>query len=414
MTSDLGSPLTGPISDFFLDNPKKLDDPFPDLAWLREHHPVHRHEASGQWFVFPYDEVRSLFADRRMSADRIAGFAEAVPDSVREEVARVVPYLEKWLIFRDGEAHSHLRSVLHRGFNARAIEALREPIEQVAHDLLDPAVASGRFDVAADYGYLLPVYVLAAFMGVRPDDHDRVVQWSADFVDFFNIIPITEDTAGRMVQSSTEMTEYMRSLLAERGDDERDDFLGLMAAAARGGEVTEDEVIGNTMLLLIAGHLPVRNLIGNVVWLLAQNPREYERFRADASLLDSVIEEALRCEPPVAAIPRIPMEDVVVRGQTIAAGEVIQLSILAANRDPGQFVDPDRFDVARNPHGLLSFGHGPHGCLGARLAREQAKVALDVLFRRAGGPIAVDHSREIRWYRNAGNRGPENLPVKFG
>ncbi len=240
-----------------------------------------------------------------------------------------------------------------------------------------------------------------------------MVQWSADFVDFFNILPITEDTVHRMVKSSTEMTEYMRGLLDERADEQRDDFLGLMAAAAGTGEVTEDEVVGSTMLLLIAGHLPVRNLIGNVVWLLHQNPREYERFLAEPSLLDSVMEEALRCEPPVAAIPRIPMEDVVVFDQKIAAGEIFQLSIIAANRDPSRFPDPDRFDVTRNPRGVLSFGHGPHGCLGARLAREQARIALEVLFRRADGPLLVDDSREIRWYRNAGNRGPESLPVKF-
>src|SRR5438552_12153035 len=114
--------MSDPITDFFLDDPRKLDDPFEDLAWLREHHPVYRHEPIGQWFVFPYDEVRSLFSDRRMSADRIAGFAEAAPASVRDEVRQIVPYLETWLIFRDGVGHSHLRNVLHRGFNARAIE----------------------------------------------------------------------------------------------------------------------------------------------------------------------------------------------------------------------------------------------------------------------------------------------------
>jgi cytochrome P450 len=358
--------------------------------------------------------VRSLFADHRMSADRIAGFADAVPASVRDEVMSVVPYLETWLIFRHGAAHSHLRTVLHRGFNVRAIEALRKPIERVADRLLDPALGSGRIDVAADYGYLLPVYVLADFMGVEAADHDRVVQWSADFVDFFNIIPITEDSTRRMLRSATEMTEHMRGLLARRGTDDRDDFLGLMAAAARAGEISEDEVIGNTMLLLIAGHLPVRNLIGNVVWLLDENPREYERLREQPALLDSVIEESLRYEPPVAAIPRIPIEDVVVSGQPIAAGEILQLSIVAANRDPAKFPDPDRFDAGRNPHGALSFGHGPHGCLGARLAHEQAKIALEVLFRRAGGPLRVDRDGEIRWYRNAGNRGPEKLPVLLG
>jgi cytochrome P450 len=410
----VSTPIGDPIEDFFLDNPDKLNDPFPDLAWLREHQPVYKHEASGQWWVFPYDEVRSLFADKRMSADRIAGFAEAVPPAVRDEVARVVPYLETWLIFLDGEAHSRMRSVIHRGFNVRAIEALRGPVERAANALLDRGIDSGRLDVAADYGYLLPVYVLADFMGVHPEDHDKVVQWSADFVDFFNIIPITEDSSHRMCRSSDEMTAHMRALLAERGSDDRDDFLGLMAAAARGDEITPDQVIGNTMLLLIAGHLPVRNLIGNVVWLLQQNRAEYERLLADPGLLDSVIEEALRFEPPVAAIPRIPTEDIVVLGQKIPAGEIIQLSIVAANRDPSKFPDPDRFDAARDPRGVLSFGHGPHGCIGARLAREQARIALEVLFGRAGGPMLPDESRDITWYRNAGNRGPETLPVLIG
>ncbi len=160
--------------------------------------------------------------------------------------------------------------------------------------------------------------------------------------------------------------------------------------------------------------MAVRNLIGNVVWLLVQHPVEYERLRADPSLLHSTIEESLRYEPPITQIPRIPIEDIEVRDQTIPAGSIVQLSMVAANRDPDHFPDPDRFDVARNPHGVLSFGHGPHGCLGARLAREQATIALETLFRRTRGPLELDETQTIRWYRNAGNRGPENLPVRFG
>ena len=402
-----------PINNFFLDDAQKLDDPFGDLAWLREHRPVHRHEPIGQWFVFPYDDVRSLFADKRMSADRIAGFADAAPASVRDEVRQIVPYLETWLIFRDGTGHSHLRSVLHRGFNTKAIEAMREPIERIANELLDRATDAGRLDVAADYGFLLPAYVLSDFMGVRPEDRGRVVQWSADFVDFFNVIPITEDTTHRMIRSATEMTEHWRRLLSERARDSRDDFMGVMAAAVRNREIGEQEMVGSAMLLLIAGHLPVRNLIGNVVWLLLEHPAEHERLRKDASLLTSVIEEALRLEPPVAAIPRIALEDISIRDQLISAGEIVQLSIAAANRDPSHFPHPDRFDAARNPHGVLSFGHGPHGCLGARLAKEQATIALEVLFRRLGPDFCIDPARKVTWYRNAGNRGPEALPVSF-
>jgi cytochrome P450 len=403
-----------PVTDFFLENVQKLDDPFADLAWLREHRPIHRHEPIGQWFVFPYDDVCSLFADKRMSADRIAGFAEAAPASVRDEVKQIVPYLETWLIFRDGAGHSQLRSVLHRGFNARAIEAMREPIERIANELLDRATDSGKLDVAGDYGFLLPAYALSDFMGVRSEDRDRVVQWSADFVDFFNVIPITEDTTHRMIRSATEMTEHMRELLAERAGEDREDFLGLMAAAAREGDISEEEILGSTLLLLIAGHVAVRNLIGNVVWLLLEHPVEHQRLREDPSLLTSVIEESLRFEPPITAIPRVARQDVVIHDQTIRTGEIVQLSIAAANRDPSRFPDPDRFDAARNPHGVVSFGHGPHGCLGARLAKEEATIALEVLFRRLGTDLRLDHSREVRWYRNAGNRGPEALPLRFG
>lgn len=413
MSGPPSSPCSGPLSDFFLDSPEKLDDPFADLAWLREHHPVYKHEASGQWFVFPYDEVSSLFADRRLSADRIAAFAESAPPEVREDVASVVPFLETWLIFRDGPEHGRLRRALHEGFNATAIAALRAPVERVANALLDQAIHDGRLDVAADYGFLLPVYVLAEFMGVPVADHDRVVQWSVDFVDFFNVIPITSDTAQRMVRSSDEMARYMRGLLSARETHERNDFLGLMARAARTGEIGEQEAIGSTMLLLIAGHLPVRNLIGNVVWLLGRRPDDFARVLASRDMIDGVIEETLRYEPPIGAIPRTTIEDITVCGRRIPAGEVIQLSILAANRDPGHFPDPDRFEITRKPHGVLSFGHGPHGCLGARLAREQAQIALEVLFRRTG-PLWPDGERETRWYRNAANRGPENLPVKFG
>jgi cytochrome P450 len=414
MSSQSPPPRSDPIGDFFLDDPEKLDDPFADLAWLREHHPVHKHEASGQWFVFPYAEVSSLFADRRLSADRIAAFAEAAPPEVREDVASVVPFLETWLIFRDGPEHARVRRSLHEGFNATAIAALRERIERVASGLLDQAIDKGRLDVAADYGFLLPVYVLAEFMGVPAADHDRVVQWSVDFVDFFNVIPIAADTAQRMVRSSEEMASYMRYLLSARATQDRDDFLGLMARAARTDELSEQEAIGSTMLLLIAGHLPVRNLIGNVVWLLGRHPDDYERVLAAPDMIDGVIEETLRYEPPISAIPRITMQDISVCGQQISAGEVIQLSILAANRDPAHFPDPDRFEITRKPHGVLSFGHGPHGCLGARLAREQAQIALEVLFRRTGRPLWPDDERETRWYRNAANRGPGNLPVRFG
>jgi cytochrome P450 len=133
-------------------------------------------------------------------------------------------------------------------------------------------------------------------------------------------------------------------------------------------------------------------------------------FKPD--LLDGAIKETLRMEPPVTLVPRIALEDVELRGETIRAGQIVQLRIASANRDATRFPDPDRFDIALQPTRILSFGHGTHGCLGAHLAREQTKIAVETLFRRMSN-LRIDESQEIRWYRNAGNRGPDALPLLF-
>jgi cytochrome P450 len=232
-----------------------------------------------------------------------------------------------------------------------------------------------------------------------------------DFIGFFNIIPITAETTRPMVRSATEMIDYTKRLLAERRENPRDDFLGTLARA-KTEEITEDEIVANTMLLLLAGHVAPRNLIGNTIYLLLTHPDQFHKLRGNPELLRSAVEETLRYEPPVTLIPRIALEDFELRGNTIQAGQILQLSIASANRDGAHFPDPDRFDITRKPGKILSFGHGPHGCLGAPLAMEEAQIALETLFRRMPG-LRLDDSREIRWYRNAANRGPENLPLVF-
>lgn len=405
--------MTGALESFFLEDPRKLEDPFADRAWLREHRPVYRHEPAGQWFVFRYDDVCALFTDPRLSAGRIKGFVNAVPAALRDEVRGLAPFFESWLMMRDGAEHGRLRRRLHTGFNTAAIKALRGPIERMAEDLLERRLGEGSLDISGDFALLLPAYVLSDFVGAPSEDRDRFVEWSLGFVDFFNKIPITEDATKSMIATAAEMMEYIRALLAQRRSDPGEDFLGTMAdlAASEGG-VTEEEIVGNTMLLLLAGHLPVRNLIGNAIWLLLSHSDQGAVVRHDLSLLSAALEETLRYEPPVTLIPRITLEEVELRGETIPAGSIVQLSIAAANRDPNRFPDPDVFDVARDARGVLSFGHGPHGCLGARLAREQSLIALRVLFARLGD-MGIDERAELRWYRNAANRGPDELHVKF-
>lgn len=401
------------MEPFVLEDPAKLDDPFADLAWLREHRPVLFRESLGQWFVFGYEDVRALFADSRLGTNRVEAFVEAVPTSTRGEVRALLPFFASWLMMSDGDEHSRLRRLMHQGFGARAIKALAEPTERVANELVDRRVSHGCLDISEDFGLLLPAYVLAEFVGAPSEDRDRFVAWSLDFVQFFNEIPITEEATRAMVATTVEMREYFRRLVAERRRRRRGDFLGTMVAQSdpRDAEA-EEKIIANTVLLVLAGHLPVRNLIGNAVWLLLSRPQDAAAVQGDPTLLVGAVDETLRYEPPVTLIPRIPREDLDIRGQTLPAGAIVQLSIAAANRDPHRFSDPDRFDLRRNAGGILSFGHGPHGCLGARLAREQSVIGLRVLFERLQ-EMHIDEHREICWYRNATNRGPDRLPVVF-
>ena len=210
------------------------------------------------------------------------------------------------------------------------------------------------------------------------------------------------------------MIGYVGELLAERRREPRDDFLGAQANADA-EEISEEEIVANAMLLLLlllAGHVAPRNLIGNAVYLLLKHSDQLAKLREDPSLMRNVLEETLRFEPPVTLIPRIALEDFDLRGNRIRAGQIVQLSIASANRDEARFPDPDRFDVTREPGRTLSFGHGPHGCLGALLALEETGISLETLFRRMPDAKLAE-SRDIVWYRNAANRGPEVLALVF-
>jgi cytochrome P450 len=314
---------------------------------------------------------------------------------------------------KDGAEHARMRKTLNLGFNPAQVHELTGPIQRIVDELLDAAQERGRLDACADFAFLLPAYVLADFLGVPKEDRSKILQWSTDFVDFFNVVPITVENSRRVIESGVALMEYTRALLAGRRAHARDDFLGILAAAQRRGEpLTEAEIVGNTLFLLLAGHIAVRNLIGNAIHLLLTHPEARAALGADPALLHNAIEETLRYEPPVTLIPRVAGEDFPWKGQLIRRGEVVQLSIASANRDAAHFPDAERFDISRAPGKHLSFGLGPHGCLGATLAREQARIALTALLRRMPG-MRIDQSRPIRWYRNAGNRGPINLPLVF-
>jgi len=227
--------------EFFLNVPEKLDNPFPALKYFREQRPVFYYPLLHTWFIFRYDDVSTLFHDARLSADRMKDFVDTAPTDVRAELRTLAPSFERWVLMKDGQDHARLRQFLNFGFNATVVHSLRGLIQQSVEELLDRVQDQVHIDASGDLAFLLPAYVLSDLLGVHKEDRGKVVQWSGDFVDFFNVVPITVETTRRMTQSATAMIDYTKRLLAERRAHPQADFFGtLINASAEEASFTKE------------------------------------------------------------------------------------------------------------------------------------------------------------------------------
>ena len=315
------------------------------------------------------------------------------------------------MLNRDGDDHRRLRRLVTKAFTPRMVEQLRPRIQAIADELLDAVSSKGEMDLSAAYAFPLPITVIAELLGVPTEDQDRFREWS-DAV----ITPaISQEELERFFEQMGEFVAYLTDLFAARRAEPRDDLISaLLAARDDDDALTENEVFGTVVLLIVAGHETTVGLIGNAVLNLLSHPAELERVRADPSLLPAAIEEALRYEGPVErTLYRWASTDVELGGQTIRKGEGVIAIVNAADRDHNRFPDADRFDVTRDDKRHLAFGRGSHFCLGAPLARLEAEIALETLFRRLPGLRLAVPREELAWRPTPGFRRLVALPVAW-
>ena len=369
------------------------------------HEPVVYDPTLGQWLVFGYDEVRTALADdERLTHDRMHGFADRAPREALDAVRRHAP----WLISVEGDDYDWVRWILHAGL--RGAMGSADEIASGAHALLDGLADRERFDVAVDYAFPLIGHILADFLGVDRRDGERLVAWALDLVAFFNDLEITAECTDRMARSAAEMVAYAHALLTERRDELRSGFLELVAeSAARHGRELDVDTVGNITLPFLTGEIGVAHLIANTMWLLLAHDDAPPRVAAEPSLLAGAIAEALRYAPPVTLIPRIALQPVRIGAAVVQPGQVVRISVGAANRDPVRFPEPDRFDITRPQAGALGFGHGAHSCIGAGVSRMQTPIAVAALLERAPD---LELEGEPAWSPVPGIRGIEGLPVR--
>jgi cytochrome P450 len=267
-------------------------------------------------------------------------------------------------------------------------------------------------EVVRDLARPLPATVIAELLGVPERDRERFPHWSADLAELLD--PLSgHDGIEPAKRATAAVAACFRELLAERRRDPRDDLLSAMIAAEAEGEkpLDESELLALCALLLAAGSETTVNLIGSAVLLLLRHPDERKRLQDDLSLLPSAVEECLRFEPPVQLTDRAVVEPCELGGVALKPGDIVAAVIAAANRDPGRFHDPERFDVSRQDERHLSFGLGGHYCLGASLARLEAEIALGGLLRRF--PDFRGDPEPPGWRRSAVLRGPTAVPIRL-
>ena len=395
--------------------PEFRADPYRAFRQMREHDPVLCQPGlDGEtpiWFVTRYEAVAALLLDdeRFVRDPRLALTEEEL--TAKELLPPALAAIDNHMLNRDGDDHRRLRRLVTKAFTPRMVEQLRPRIQEIADELIDAVEPRGSMDLSAEYAFPLPITVIAELLGVPSADRNRFQEWS----DAIITPAIEAEALERFFGQMGEFVEYLTDLFVARRADPQDDLVSaLLAARDEADALSEEEVFGTVVLLIVAGHETTVGLIGNAVVNLLSHPDQLELLWADASLLPAAIEETLRYEGPVErTLNRWAATDVELGGQTIRRGEPVIAILGAADRDPDRFDDPDRMDILREDLRHLAFGRGSHYCLGAPLARLEAEIALETLFRRLPGLRLAVEPAELEWRATPGFRRLEALPVAW-
>lgn len=367
-----------------LNDPAFYANPYGVYHAIRETDRVmHTPLRGGSWFITGYSEVAAGLKCEQFSNARAGAFMTMLPAEVRDDFKQLAATLSRWALFLDAPRHTYVRKLMARAFSQISQETHRLRIERIVQQLLDSAAERGEMDIIKDFAYPLPLMVIVDMLGVPMDRKSEFAGWSDDIGTLLGGAIPTLEHARKTQRSVVDLTELLRSILTERRKDPREDILTTLVQAEEDGDkLDEEEILAQCVLLLFAGHETTRNLIGNGLYALLENPDEMARLRSDPALLKTGIEEMLRYDSPIQMLSRLVKEDVEFAGRQIKKGQYAMLFIGAANRDPAEFTDPDRLDVGRREKAHLSFAPGPHLCIGAQIGRLEAQIAFGALLDR--------------------------------
>lgn len=393
-------------------SPSFFADPYPLLHRMRAEEPIHWHPQLNFWVLTRHDDIQAITRDPRFSAMRAEQLGTGVSEAMLPKLQVCLDFVSHFMVFRDPPRHTALRGLVAKAFTPQVIEGLRPAIQDIVDEMLDLVEENGSMDVVRDLAFPLPAMVIAKMLGVPRAQMDSFKSWTTDLFALFGAGIATDPAVEAGYGGAVALQQFFRELIAARRQKATDDLLSrLITAEEQGTVLSEDELVATCALLLIAGHETTTHLIGNAILALLRHPAELQKLRDDPGLIENAVEELLRYDSVAMILSRRALDDVELGGVKICAGDIVTGLIPAGNRDPAVFPDPDRLDITRKGSKSLSFGHGIHYCIGAALARLEARVALSEIIARFPDLSLATETPE--WIPNLTIRGLASLPVTF-
>jgi len=399
--------------------PDFVADPYRTGARYQAEEPVHWGEAAmshlpGAWYVFRYADAESVLDDARFCREsaRARGDNSGIPVPPQFKEFRAL--VQNWLVFRDPPHHRRLRSLVTKAFTPMSIDQLRPTITALSQQLIDELQGDEELDLVNTFALPLPVMVIASMLGVAGSDFPEFRRWSLALLDASSSrLKPTPEAFTRAEEASRSFVEYFTREVAARRTSPRDDLISALTRARdEEDRLSDDEIIATCVHLLTSGHETTVNLIAKGVMTLATRPQEIDWMLDQPSRTPRVVEELLRFDSPVQLVTRWAAEDVDLGGKSIRRGELVNVMLGLANRDPLRFSSASEFDPRRGESKHLVFGKGIHFCLGAALARMEGEIAFRQLFLKYPG-LQVPN-QDIPWTGSLVFHGPKHLKVRLG
>jgi cytochrome P450 PksS len=368
------------------------------------------------WLVTRYDDTVAVLKDERF----VKNAANAMTPA---ELAQRPWFRRPWfrnrfrpvksqLPYLDGQDYFRLRSLVNKAFTPWLVEQMRDCIQALAEELLEPALARGRLELIGEFALPLSLWVIAEILGVPAEERQAFQRWSEA------IMSGSYSTWGAMkaLPKALILMRYMRRLIRQRRAEPREDLVSALTRVEEAGDrLSEGELVGMVFVLLLVGYKTSVDLIGNGMLALLEHPDHLAKLRNDPALIKSAVEELLRFTSPAeTTMERYAREDVRIGGVTIPRGEMVYVALASANRDERQFANADMLDITREPNKHLAFGLGTHFCVGAPLGRLVGQIAIGTLLRRLPDVRLAVAPNRLRWRRGLIMRGLEALPLAFG